>query len=172
MKYGIALFPSKQLQDKLNSYRKRYDPHYGYIPPHITVKEAFDIEKEQLDTTINMLEDIASSVQPIHIEVEKVSSFHPVNNVIYLKVKEEPNLLELHTKLHGEDFASKHHYKFVPHITIAQGLSDIEHSDILAQLKMIELHHEETIDQFQLLEQLDNKTWRVYKSFQLGKGRA
>ncbi len=38
MKYGIVAFPSKQLQDFANSYRKRYDSHYTKITPHITLK--------------------------------------------------------------------------------------------------------------------------------------
>ena len=171
MKYGIAMFPSKQLQDVVNSYRKRYDPHYAIIPPHITLKEAFELEEDKIDPVIDKIHKIAGSIDPVHIEIEKVSSFHPVNNVIYLKIKEDPNLIELHKQLHGEDFIYKHSYNFVPHITIAQGLSDIEHSDILELLRMIDIHHEETIDRFQLLYQLDNGVWTVHETFHLRKGR-
>lgn len=35
MKYGIAIFPGKDLQDLANSLRKRYDPKYALIP-HIS----------------------------------------------------------------------------------------------------------------------------------------
>src|SRR5699024_5327838 len=41
MKYGVAIFPSKEIQDEVNAYRKRYDPKYSQIPPHITIKAAF-----------------------------------------------------------------------------------------------------------------------------------
>ena len=47
MKFGIALFPSKKLQDTVNQYRKRYDARYSYIAPHITVKEAFEAEEHE-----------------------------------------------------------------------------------------------------------------------------
>ena len=42
MYFGIATFPEKEVQDIANSYRKRYDPHYSLIPPHITLKEKFE----------------------------------------------------------------------------------------------------------------------------------
>ena len=38
MKFGVVIFPSKKLQDLANSYRKRYDPHYSLITPHLTLK--------------------------------------------------------------------------------------------------------------------------------------
>lgn len=38
MYYGIVAFPQKHVQDKVNALRKRYDPHYSLIPPHITLK--------------------------------------------------------------------------------------------------------------------------------------
>ncbi|GGE51441.1 putative phosphoesterase [Pullulanibacillus camelliae] len=171
MKYGIAMFPSKRLQDEVNSYRKRYDPHYAYIPPHITLKEPFELEEAQIDATIEKIQSIASQVEPVKIVIDKVSSFHPVNNVIYLKVQENPNLTKLHDLLHGKDFKNRDHtYNFVPHITIAQGLADLEHSDILDLMKMIDFHYEETIDRFQLLYQLDNQVWAVHETFHLNKG--
>lgn len=55
MKYGIAIFPSKKLQDKVNSLRKRYDPHYALIPPHITLKTPFEIEDSKYQTLLNKL---------------------------------------------------------------------------------------------------------------------
>lgn len=47
MKYGIALFPSKKLQDLVNSYRKRYDTHYALVPPHVTLKTAFEAKTKK-----------------------------------------------------------------------------------------------------------------------------
>ena len=46
MKVGVVIFPSKKLQDLANSYRKRYDPHYALIPPHLTLKASFDSTEE------------------------------------------------------------------------------------------------------------------------------
>ena len=46
MKFGVVIFPSKKLQDLVNSYRKRYDPHYALISPHLTLN-AFEANEEE-----------------------------------------------------------------------------------------------------------------------------
>jgi 2'-5' RNA ligase len=169
MNYGIALFPSKKLQDLVNSYRKRYDTNYALVPPHLTLKTAFEATEEDLTQITKELRQIADKSAPLTISIKKVSSFSPVNNVIYLKVEPTEELQELHEKLHTGSLESQPEYAFVPHITIGQNLSDDEHSDVLGSLKMLEMKHEEVIDRFHLLYQLENGSWTVYETFLLGK---
>jgi 2'-5' RNA ligase len=83
MNYGIALFPSKKLQDLVNSYRKRYDTNYALVPPHLTLKTAFEATEEDLTQITKELRQIADKSAPLTISIKKVSSFSPVNNVIY-----------------------------------------------------------------------------------------
>lgn len=169
MKYGIAIFPSKKLQDKLNSLRKRYDPHYVLIPPHLTLKESFEADDDQIQSVIEKVHEIAGKIPSFKLNLTKVSSFHPVNNVIYLKAEETNELKQLFELLNSGDLQHDRPYGFVPHITIAQKLSNEEHHDILETLKMMDIKHEEMIDRFQLLYQLDNGSWTVYETFHLGK---
>lgn len=168
MKYGIVVFPSKELQDLANSYRKRYDPHYALIPPHLTLKTTFELTNEQVDEVVTELRAIAKESIPLQLEISKINSFSPVNNVIYLKVEQNQELTSLYDKLHFGKLETNTEYAFVPHITIGQKLSNDEHSDVLGQLKMKDVHHEETIDRFHLLYQLDNESWTVYETFRLG----
>ncbi|HET7626761.1 MAG TPA: YjcG family protein [Bacillales bacterium] len=170
MKYGIAIFPSKKLQDMANALRKRYDPHYALIPPHITIKSAFEIDNEaEIAEIVGEINEIAKTIQPFSLHVYKVGSFHPVNNVIYFGVKPTSSLTELHDKLNEGKLKREEPYNFVPHITIAQGLSDDEHADVYGSLKLRNMNHEETIDRFQLLYQLENESWTVYETFHLGR---
>ncbi|WP_456275813.1 YjcG family protein [Bacillus sp. AK128] len=169
MKYGIAIFPSKKLQDYANSYRKRYDPNYALISPHITLKSGFETTEDEVTTIVRELHKIASEIQPFKVNVYKVSSFHPVNNVIYFGVEAKSELEELHNKMHTGVLSSDREFAYVPHITIAQNLSDDEHSDVLSSLKMLKINYEETIDRFQLLYQLENGSWTVHETFHLGK---
>ncbi|QST00853.1 2'-5' RNA ligase family protein [Pontibacillus sp. ALD_SL1] len=170
MKYGIALFPSKQIQDIANSYRKRYDPHYALIPPHVTLKEAFEAEEDHIEEVVQELSKVAKETQPFSLMINKLSTFSPVTNTIYMKVEPADGLMELHQKLHQSDIPNGQTFSFVPHITIAQKLSDDEHSDVYGSLRMISHEFEETIDRFQLLYQLENGSWTVYETFRLGKG--
>lgn len=169
MKYGIVIFPSKKIQDLANSYRKRYDPHYALIPPHVTLK-SFEATEEEIKQTTDALNAIAKVQQPFHMNVKKVSSFQPVNNVIYLKINPTEELQLLHEKINEQTVGEKSEYAFVPHITIGQKLSDDEHSDVYGSLKMLDVEHEETVDRFHLLYQLENGSWSVHETFRLGKG--
>ena len=81
MKYGIALFPSKKLQDLANSYRKRYDPHYALVPPHLTLKTEFEASDENLKKITQEIRKTAQDANPLKISIKKFSSFSPVNNV-------------------------------------------------------------------------------------------
>jgi 2'-5' RNA ligase len=169
MKYGIAIFPSKKLQDLANSYRKRYDPNYALIPPHITIKSGFEASEDQMNSIVQELHKIAADIQPFNLNVYKVSSFHPVNNVIYFGVETKPELEELHNRMHAGVLQTDREFAYVPHITIGQELSDDEHSDVLSSLKMMNVKHQETVDRFQLFYQLENGSWTVYETFHLGK---
>ncbi|ANB58033.1 hypothetical protein GFC29_3682 [Anoxybacillus sp. B7M1] len=171
MKYGIALFPSKQIQDFANSYRKRYDSHYALIPPHITLKNVFEADDIQAQTIIKTLRQIAAETDVIPLKITKFSSFYPVNNVIYLKVEPNETLQELYKKLHSGVLTDQSDYTFVPHITIGRNLSDAEYFDVFGRLKMQTVHFEETADRFHLLYQLEDGAWTVYETFLLGKDR-
>jgi len=170
MKFGVVLFPSKKLQDVANSYRKRYDSHYSLIPPHLTLKEVFEATEDQIDEIAANLRKIAEETNPFTLNVTKVSSFSPANNVIYLKVEQNQELTSLYNKLHEGNLEQPTEYSFIPHITIGQRLSDDEHLDVYSQLKLVDVAHEETVDRFHLMYQLENETWTVFETFRLGKG--
>ncbi|KKB73306.1 MULTISPECIES: YjcG family protein [Bacillus] len=168
MKYGIVLFPSKKLQDIANSYRKRYDPNYALIPPHLTLRAPFESSEEDIGKVVAHLRELSKEMAPVTLKITKFSSFAPVNNVIYMKAEPTRELTELHEKMYSGVLEGKPEYAFVPHVTIAQNLSDDEHSDVLGTLKMQDATHEEVIDRFHLLYQLDNGSWTVYETFILG----
>ncbi|PFH87817.1 YjcG family protein [Bacillus sp. AFS088145] len=168
MKCGVVIFPSNLVQDKANEYRKRFDPAYTLISPHVTVRSGFELSEDQLPNIISQLNEIASQIEPFELEINKVSSFAPVNNVIYLKVTPVEALKELHEKMHTGTFPEIKDYAFVPHITIGQQLQDAEFADILGQLRMIQFSYNEVVDNFKLVYQLENGAWEVYETFKLG----
>ncbi|SFA42932.1 2'-5' RNA ligase [Parageobacillus thermantarcticus] len=168
MKYGIALFPSKRIQDFANSYRKRYDSHYALIPPHLTLKKPFEADDKQIQEMVKELHKIAAETDVIPLKVTKFSSFYPASNVIYLKVEPNETLQRLHERLHSGIFTGNPEYVFVPHITIGRDLPNAEYADVYGQLRMQHVHFEETVDRFHLLYQLENGSWTVYETFHLG----
>lgn len=169
MKYGIVIFPSKPIQDEANSYRKRYDPKYALIPPHITLKDSFMADDETIKDIITQLKHIANSLNPFMIDITKFSTFAPVTNTIYFKVEPIQQLTDLYEQMHKGKLQAEVEHAFVPHITIAQELSDGEYSDVRGSLQMTKIEHEDPIDRFQLLYQLENGSWTVYETFVFGK---
>lgn len=169
MKFGVVIFPSKKIQDLANSYRKRYDPHYSLIPPHLTLKNAFTATDDEAKDIADQLRVIAKNYAPFQVKSTKYSSFHPVNNVIYMKVEPTEELEGLHNDIHEKLEIDQSEYAFVPHITIGQKLSNDEHSDVYGSLKMHSIDQADLVDRFHLLYQLENGSWTVYETFRLGK---
>lgn len=167
--YGVVIFPSKPIQDDANSYRKRYDPKYALIPPHITLKEPFMADEEKLNDLIIELKHIANETKPFNIEINKFSSFAPVTNTIYFKIEPVKELEDLFNKMHQGKFENNAEHSFVPHITVAQKLSEAEYSDVHATLQMTNIKYTDYIDRFQLVYELENGSWTVYETFVFGQ---
>lgn len=167
MKLGIVAFPSKALQDLANTYRKRYDPHFAQITPHITLKDTFDIDEDQIHTITATIEKTASKYGPLKIHASRISSFYPTTNTLLFRIEPSEQLANLHKDLQDEIPYGAPKFVFVPHITIAQNLSDTEHDDIYVQLRMVGVNAEETIDRIHLLYQLEDGSWTTYDTFKL-----
>lgn len=167
MKYGIVAFPSKKVQDFANSYRKRYDPHYALITPHMTIKGVFEADENEIKSIAEKVGEVVKGHKPFKLKTTKVSSFAPVTNAIYFKVDPTNEIMSLRESLNQIELNDEENYAFVPHITIAQKLSASEHDDIYPQLKMIGAEFEEQIDRLHLLYQLEDGSWTVYETFRL-----
>jgi 2'-5' RNA ligase len=169
MKYSVVSFPGKPLQDLANSYRKRYDPHYGLIPPHIMLINGFEAKQEQIISVVQTLHEVSNHTTPFDINITKFSSFQPVNSIIYLKIEPKEDFKNLYTKIVGAIPNYVHEHLFVPYIAIGQELSNDEHSDVFGSLKMLQINQQDSIDRFHLLYQLENGSWTVYETFRFRK---
>jgi 2'-5' RNA ligase len=167
LKYGIVAFPSKKLQDLANNYRKRYDPHYAQITPHMTLKDVFEADETEIGDITKKLADIANRFAPLEIHASRVSSFFPTTNAIYFRIEPTPQLENIHNEIQEQLKIGNPKHVFVPHITIAQKMSASEHDDIFGQLRMTGVDEKETIDRFHLLYQLEDGSWTTYETFRL-----
>jgi len=168
MKYSIVIFPSSNVQEVANSYRKRYDPAYSLIPPYIRLKEAFELDESKLPLLVEHLEQVAFATQPFTAQFHRVSTFHPTNNVIFLAVQNKEPFTELHQKI-VKNVNEKETYAFVPHLTIGRELSDDELRDVTGQLSMVKFELNAEVDRFHLIYQLEDGIWSVYQTFLLKK---
>lgn len=167
MKYGIVAFPSKKLQDLANTYRKRYDPHYALITPHLTLKDAFEADDKQIADISQKLHEVTATIAPVDIHASRISSFYPTTNAIYFRVEPTEQLAALRVAVQETINIGETKHVFVPHITIGQKLSDAEHDDIIGQLRMTGVDEQDTIDRIHLLYQLEDGSWTTHETFKL-----
>jgi 2'-5' RNA ligase len=169
MYYGIVAFPQKHVQDKVNALRKRYDPHYSLIPPHITLKEKFELSDDKLEKAVQDLERIAKEVKAFQIKFHKISHFHPTSNTIYYAIENGEPLVKLHNKINEVFESVEAPYKYIPHLTIGQKMAEDELHDVYGSLRMKNVQMESKIDRFHLMYQLENGSWSIHQSFLLAK---
>lgn len=167
LKYGIVAFPSKKLQDLANTYRKRYDPHYALITPHMTLKDAFEADDEQIAEISQKLQHMATHFAPLAIHASRISSFYPTTNAIYFRIEPTEQLTNFQATLEETLAIGEAKHVFVPHITIGQKLTASEHDDIISQLRMTGVDEKDTIDRIHLLYQLEDGSWTTHETFKL-----
>ncbi|KIL41783.1 phosphoesterase [Gordoniibacillus kamchatkensis] len=168
MQFGIAVFPSKEVQDIANSFRKRYDPHYSLIQPHLTIREKDEWTDEQLERAVALLEQAAQTTAPFTIHFNRFSSFYPVANVVYMALSDTKPMQRLYEAIcTGGLEEPKRTYLFNPHLTIGQAMNSDELHDVLASVKSKKLDLTSRIDRFHLLYQTDNGAWTAHQTFLL-----
>jgi len=165
MKYGIVIFPSRDVQDKVNNLRKRYDSHYTLIDPHITLKEAF--EMDNIEDSLGYIEEITTNFPPFSLRINNIKSFHPITPVLYFSFEDCPAIYNLHNALNSDILAHTRKHSFTPHITFAQDLPSQEIHDIYGRLSLKGYDTEFTVDSIHLVLLDENGLWHNYKSFLL-----
>ncbi|XEC96904.1 2'-5' RNA ligase family protein [Paenibacillus tarimensis] len=168
MLYGIVIFPSKPVQDFANSLRKRYDPHYNAIQPHMTIRESEDWDETRLQAATQHLEQITRQTAPFEITYNRVSTFYPVNHVIYLALRDTSAVKGLYEEVNSGPLSNHEpKYVFTPHLTLGQQMSADELHDVYASLKHQSLLFTTAVDRIHLLYQTENKSWTAFQSFLL-----
>lgn len=166
---GLALIPSKSFQDEVNGYRKRYDKQYVRIKPHVTIKSQFEVNDADFEQVKAEIAKRVEGAQPAVVHATKASNFAPTTHVIYFKVEKTDALEDLFNRFNGEDFYGEAEHPFIPHFTIAQGLTSQEFEDIYGQVRLAGIDHKETINQLSLL-QFDEAAdkWKEVETYPLG----
>jgi 2''-5'' RNA ligase len=169
MLYGIAVFPDKSVQDAANSWRIRHDPHYCLIAPHMTVREPEEWDEPKLAAAVKQLERAAASIQPFEARFNRVSTFFPVNPVLYFALEDPQPMVRLHEAVcSGPLTMTSETYVYTPHLTIGQKMSEGELHDLYGNLRMKSFELSSRIDRFHLLYRTESGVWTAYQSFQLG----
>ena len=132
----------------------------------------------ELNAVTPLLERIAAEIEPFEILVEDVGTFISQSPVVYLKIKPNPQLIKLHTRLWQELLPYAHEPNMLyspsmwhPHVTLAlQDLSPEQLEPVLAYVGGQKISWRITIDHYSLLTQTMDGAFTLINHFQFGKG--
>ena len=168
MHIGLVIFPSRAVQDFANSWRKRLDPRYSAIQPHLTLRPGLEVDEVELSMITAHIESVTATYAPFTIHYDRTSTFYPVTNVIYLALRDPQPVITLQERLCSglleEDGPA---YVYTPHVTLGQELSSDELHDVRASISQETIDFTDRVDRIHLLYQTANGSWTAYQSFLL-----
>ncbi|MFE5319799.1 2'-5' RNA ligase family protein [Paenibacillus sp. NPDC056579] len=168
--YGISVFPSKEIEQFANHYRRRYDPHYPNIRPHLSLirKEAWS--EEQLQSIIGRITGALAGMKRSELHFNRFSTFYPVQNVIFMALSDPYPIQRLYDTIQGVLLPGEHTNKpaaFTPHLTVAQGLGNDELHDVLSSLRNTRLDLRCVVDSVSVLQQNKDGLWNELQTIAL-----
>ena len=115
-KLAVVYFP-KITSDKINNFRRKYDPVWKIIPPHITIVSPIsEVSESQL---VKHVETVIKNFTSFSIYLTGLTKTY--DDYLFLLVKEgNKEILNLHNKLYSGVIAPymPTDFPFVPHITL------------------------------------------------------
>ncbi|RNB69628.1 2'-5' RNA ligase family protein [Brevibacillus panacihumi] len=117
---AIHIFPDIEQVELIQSIRKKYDPLYTFIPPHITLVFPFESEITNTDLYRHVKQAI-TGFQPFTIRLEEITASN--GHYLFLNVKQgNDQIIALHDKLYTGPMAIYRSYMhtYLPHLTVGR----------------------------------------------------
>ncbi|MGE5674936.1 MAG: 2'-5' RNA ligase family protein [Mycobacterium leprae] len=168
---SVVILPPPDLYRELMLIREKHPLLRSISPPHITVKSPF-LYRQSAATVIEELEAICAGWDPFEVQLGGLGVFR--NTILYVKVEESLDLLDLHqdivdglegfveTLVDRYDGAS-----FTPHLTLVGDLSPDDLPEARKALTDVRLRRRFTVDKLHLLR--GRGRWDITRSFPLGR---
>ncbi|MGL4450067.1 MAG: 2'-5' RNA ligase family protein [Sarcina sp.] len=142
MKRCIMIFLKFDNIDIIEGIRKKYDPTFNFVEPHITLVFPFesDLTKKEIEEHMN---NVLKGTKKFKVELQDVVSKKSFGNYIFLEVKKGvENLRELHEKLYTGILKKflltwLDDVKFIPHMTVGDLKNQDEVQKALEDLSSI-----------------------------------
>lgn len=156
---GVAVVLDPPVSHEVDGLRRAVaDPSLGRIPPHITLVPPVNVRRDQLPAALEVLRRAAAATRPLDLTVGAISTFLPVNPVLYLGVGGDlEGLRRLRDGVFVPPFERKLSWPWVPHVTLADGVPE---DRIAAGLQALQAYAAlARIDRVVLLEEGPGRMW-------------
>lgn len=164
MNYTVAIFPEFEGIDVINSIRKKYDPSYAWLGPHIALVYYF---KEK--PLVGKIKELMREFSSFEIKLNKLRASSK-NNYIFLEVTDgREKIIKIKDKLYNAlGLKWDKDFSYSPHMTLANLKTKKEQKIALNEIQKLNLNYSCKIDSFYVLEvSEDFKTIKSRKKFEL-----
>ncbi len=162
MIYALIHYPNIDTRH-INQLRKKYDPQFELIEPHITLMfpVAESIGEEDL---VHHLENVLSNRQsfPIHLQGYQISS----DDYLFLLIREgSANIIRLHDEVYTGILADywRKDIPFIPHLTLGVlNQTSTNHGRALEEAQQLDMNHHCVLDKLHLVKGNDERSKIVW----------
>ena len=173
-KYFIAIVPEGDVQERVTALKvglkEQFNLKYALrSPAHITLKMPFLWNESKEDRLTDKLQDFFKEQRPFHLKVRKIGTFS--DRVIFIKVEEKKELLELQQKLVAmckvelNLIQELSDYAYRPHMTVAfKDIKKGRFTEYLEWVKETGFSGRVRVNDVVLLKMNEGK-WAVIKRF-------
>jgi 2'-5' RNA ligase len=174
---GGVIWPDAETQKSVNEIRKRYDPHFGLIAPHITIIFPADTEIA-LEEVVTRLQNAVEGFRPFQVRLDRVSSLNLLapawpagtsallaypnarNAIFLLSGEGSREILQLKERLAAGIGLDTPLVQYPPYLTLGQTLSQETYEAALQALSGYAPDFSFPVRGFDLLTDLDSGRWR------------
>ena len=163
--YAVVAYLPGKLGRFVDELRQRLNPDYASWLAHVTLlpPRALAAPREEI---LACLREQCAHQEPFDVEIGGVATFWPVNGVVYLSFsKGMDQLVELHRLLNAGLVACQEIYDYVPHVTIAQQLDELEAHLVLAEVSRkwsrFDGQAQFRVESLFLVEQTSPNQWKI-----------
>lgn len=166
---GVAVVLDPPASDEVQGLRRAAgDPSLERIPPHVTLVPPVNVRGDDLGAALAVLRRAAATVRPLTLTLGRVSTFLPVNPVLYLAVGGDTDGLRvLRDAVFRAPLERSLTWPWVPHATLADGVPE---ERIAAALEAMGGYSAVVaVDRVVLLEEGPGRRWEPLADAALGR---
>ena len=157
---GVVLLVPEPLATQIDGVRRALgDGALGRIAPHITLVPPVNVAERDLAAVLAVVRRAAAASAPLGLRLGPVRTFEPVNPVAYLEVggTDLDALRELRDACLTEPLARPQDHDFVPHVTVADELSEARLAAATTALR--DFRADVTCDVVHVLSEQPGRIW-------------
>jgi 2'-5' RNA ligase/GNAT superfamily N-acetyltransferase len=166
----VALLVEPPLTDELQGLRRGLgDPSLDRVAPHLTLVPPVNVRSADLPQALLRIRKAAAAHDgPLHLTLGPITSFLPVNPVVYLAVSGDlDGLRRLRDAVFAPPLERKLSWPWVPHVTLADGIDEARIPAGLAALSDYTVPM--AAERIVLLEEQTGRMWRPLADASFGR---